>query len=170
MLPWIRPLLPALCCVILVTAGCFGPDPNVTASGKGKPRVSVEFPAEVQRSSSHTAVVEVTNPGPGDMAGFSIEFSLVGLGGTEGVPTPLVAGGSQEQSPSIAGVEPEPRAVSLEGVRFVFGALDEGDSKTVRFEIVAPEEPGTAANAVIVSDTEEAERSRGVRLVTEVTR
>jgi hypothetical protein len=162
-----------LCCLVALTSSltaCYGPDPNLTASGKGKPLVSVEFPAEVQRSSTHTAVVEVTNPGPGDMAGFAIEFSLVGLGGTQGVPTPLVITGSQEQSPSIAGVDPEPRAVSLEGVRFFFGALDEDESETVRFDIIAPDEPGTAANAVIVSDTEEGERSRGVRLVTEVTR
>ena len=158
------------CLAALVATACFGPDPNLTESGKGKPRVTVEFPAEVQRSSVNTAVVEVTNPGPGDMAGFSIEFSLVGLGGTQGVPTPLVASGSQEKSPSIDGVDPEPNAVSLEGVRFFFGALEEGGSTTVRFEIVAPDEPGTAANAVIVADTEEAERSRGVRLVTEVTR
>jgi hypothetical protein len=154
----------------LVAAACFGPDPNLTESGKGKPEVTVDFPAEVQRASTNAAVVEVTNPGPGDMSGFSIEFSLVGLGGTQGVPIPLVATGSQEQSPSIAAVEPEPRAVSLEGVRFFFGALEEGETATVRFDIVAPDEPGTAANAVIVSDTEEAERSRGVRLVTEVTR
>jgi hypothetical protein len=154
----------------LVLASCFGSDPNLTESGKGKPEVTVDFPAELQRRSVETAVVTVTNPGPGDMVGFSIEFSLVGKAGGQTVPTPLVASGSGEQSPSIESVEPEPNAVSLEGVRFFFGPLDEGESTDVRFEIVAPDEPGVAANALIVSDTEEIERSRGVQLVTEVTR
>ena len=154
----------------LALGGCFGPDPNLTESGKGKPEVVIDFPAEVQRGSTHTALVTVTNPGPGDIAGFSIEFSLVGKAGGQSLPTPLVEAGSQEASPSLGGIEPEPQAVSLEGLRFVFGALDEGESAEVSFEIVAPDQPGIAANAVIVSDTEEIERSRGVRLVTEVTR
>src|SRR5918995_1185212 len=99
---------------------CFGPDPNLTESGKGKPEVTIDFPAQLQRRSVETAVVTVTNPGPGDMAGFSIEFSLVGKVGNETLPTPLVAAGAGERSPSIEGVEPDPTAVSLEGVRFFF--------------------------------------------------
>jgi hypothetical protein len=154
----------------LALASCFGPDPNLTESGKGKPEVTVDFPARVQRLSVESASITVTNPGPGDMSGFSIEFSLVGKAAGETVPTPLVAAGSGEKSPSIDGVEPEPNAVSLEGVRFVFGPLSEGESTEVRFQIEAPDEPGVAANAVIVSDVEEVERSRGVQLVTEVTR
>jgi hypothetical protein len=163
-----RFLAGVLACFTL--AACFGPDPNVTDSGKSKPEVTIDFPAEVQRRSVETIVVNVKNPGPGNMTGFSIEFSLIGKAGGQTVPTPLVAAGSQKQSPSIEGVDPEPSAVSLEGVRFFFGALDEGESAEVRFEVQAPDEPGIAANAVIVSDVEEIDRSRGVRLVTEVTR
>lgn len=164
-----RKLLAAVSsCLVLVS--CFGQDPNLTDSGKGKPQVTVEFPEQVQRRSVESAVVAVTNPGPGDMSGFSIEFSLVGKAGGESLPTPLVAPGSGEESPSIEGVAPEPTAVSLEGVRFFFGGLAEGESTEVRFEIEAPDEPGVAANAVIVSDVDEIDRSRGVQLVTEVTR
>jgi hypothetical protein len=156
--------------VCLALGGCFGPDPNLTESGKGKPQVAIEFPEQVQALSVTELVVTVTNPGPGDMTGFSIEFSLVGKAGEETLPTPLVAPGARERSPSIDGVEPEPNGVSLEGVRFFFGPLEEGESTDVRFEVKAPEEPGIAANAVIVSDVEEIDRSRGVRLLTEVTR
>jgi hypothetical protein len=169
-----RVLAGALACgaaaALLTLVSCYGPDPNLTESGKGKPEVTVDFPAQLQRRSVETAAVTVTNPGPGDMTGFSIEFSLVGKAGGQTLPTPLVASGSGEQSPSIEGVEPEPTAVSLEGVRFFFGPLPEGESTEVRFEIEAPDEPGVAANAVIVSDVDEIDRSRGVQLVTEVTR
>jgi hypothetical protein len=155
---------------VIALAACFGPDPNLTESGTGKPDVTISFPDEVQASSVNDLVVTVSNPGPGDMSGFSIEFSLVGKAGDETLPTPLVAAGSQKQSPSIERIEPEPKAVSLEGVRFFFGALDEGESTDVRFRVEAPGRPGVAANAVIVSDAEELDRSRGVQLVTEVTR
>ena len=151
-------------------AGCYGPDPNVTDSGMGKPIVSVEFPDQVERGSVHSARIEIENPGPGVMSRISVTFSLVGqasaAGGIPPAIVPLGAGGENE---AVLDVSPEPVAVSADGIVYVFDGVGEGETTTIEFEIRVPDEAGIAANAVIVSDAQDVERARGTRMETTIT-
>lgn len=150
--------------------GCFGPDPNVTESGKGKPALSVEFPASAPRSSLQTATITVENPGPGDMASVVVAFASVGVAGASGpLPTELVPVTTSEDNPVVESVTPEPRDVSDDGVVYVFDGIEEGDSLEISFEIKVPDSPGPAANSVSVYAGEDADRIRGLRLETVVT-
>ncbi len=163
----VRPAVAVGLIGLLFFSGCFGGNPDVTESGKGRPRISVEFPERSEPSSVQTAVLEILNPGPGDMSGLSVSFTRVGMVGGQ-VPDPIVSIGSGGENPAVVDVEPEPEAVSAEGDVYVFEGLEEGASTTVAFELKVPEEPGVAANAVVVSDAREIDRSRGVPLCTVV--
>ena len=155
--------------VVLALAGCYGPDPNLTEAGEGKPFVTVQFPAEVQSGSVHTAVVEIENPGPGDMSRLSVTFSIVGQGTAQGgIPPAIVPLGAAGENEAISDVRPEPVAVSRDGIVYVFDGIDEGATKTIEFEIRVTGAPGPAANAVIVSDAEDVERARGARMETTI--
>ena len=161
----------ALAVVAVATTACFGPDPNLTDSGKGLPEVAVDFPAEVEAGSVHDLTVTVHNPGPGDMASFFVAFSPVGVGGRVGVARPLlVPGPPQGGSPSILSVDPEPVADPGQGgLVFKFGPLQEGESTAVAFTVRAPAAVGTYANSVQAYDAQEIDRIRGARVETEVT-
>ena len=151
---------------LLVLAACFGgTDPNVTESGEGKPLLSVEFPPTVEPESQEVATLSVENPGPGDMD--SLQVSFVRLGRSD-LPEALVGFGSKGENPSIVAVDPEPRAVSVDGVVFTFDGLAEGESTDIAFTIRTPGVTGGFANSVIVADGSDPERSRGVPLETRV--
>lgn len=148
---------------------CFGSDPNVTESGLGRPRVDVTFPDVAQPGSVRTATIGVTNPGPGDMSRVVISFPLIGAPGAD-LPTPIILPGVRGEADAVVDIDPEPRAVSDDAVTYVFGALAEGNSMTIKFDLRLPKDPGVAANAVIVSDGQDPERAKGERLATVVKR
>ena len=161
--------LVAAAVALTVLAGCFGPDPNLTDTGKGKPRLAVEFPETVTHGSTATATLTVDNPGPGDMASVVVAFATVGVAAASGpLPVELVPVARSKSSPVVS-VTPEPSDVSDDGVVYVFGGLAEGESIEIAFEIRVPDEPGPAANSVSVYAGEDASRIAGVRLDTTVT-
>lgn len=155
---------------LALLAACFGPDPNLTESGKGKPLLTVEFPERASRGSLATATLTIENPGPGDMGSVVVAFVTVGVAGASGpLPAELVPVTTSSDNPAIASVSPEPRDVSDDGVVYVFDGLEEGQSREISFEIRVPIEPGPAANSVSVYAGEDADRIKGVLLQTEVT-
>lgn len=155
--------------MLLLLAGCFGPDPNLTEDGKGKPVIRAEFPARVPPGSVHTATLTVENPGPGDIGTVTVAFAGVGAPAAAGLPVELVPITTSSDNPAVRSVEPEPRRVSQDGVVYYFSPLPEGESLDIAFEIVVPERPGPAASSVSVYDGNDTERIRGLRLETEVT-
>lgn len=156
--------------LLSVLAACFGPDPNVTDSGKGKPVLSVEFPATAPGGSVATATLTVENPGPGDMASVVVAFASVGVAAASGpLPVELVPLTTTDDNPAVVSIDPEPRDVSRDGVVYVFDGLAEGETIDIAFDIRVPDEPGPAANSVSVYAGEDASRIRGLRLETVVT-
>ena len=155
----------ALAAIVLIsTSGCYwGPDPNLTKTGKGKPTITVEFPATLEAGATETATFVVTNPGPGDMQSVLLAFSRVG---DPSLPEPIIEAGSGGQTEAVTSVSPEPVAVHPDGVTYRFGALPEGESMTIRFELLLPNETGEVGNAVQVYDGHEPARAGGVRLAT----
>jgi hypothetical protein len=150
-------------------AGCFGPDPNLTESGKGKPVIDVDFPAAVSPGSVATATLTVENPGPGDIGTIAVAFTTVGVAGASGpLPTELVPITTTPDNPMVEDVTPEPRDVSSDGVVYYFDGVEEEGSLEIAFDIRVPETPGPAANSVSVYAGEEPDRIRGLRLETVV--
>lgn len=155
---------------LLLAVACAGDDPDLAPSGLSRPRLTIEFPATVQSASVHTAVLEVTNPGPGDMDAIRVTFARVGVAGRRDLPVPIVEAGFRGRNEAILDIEPPARSVSEDGVSYIFEGLGEGESVTIDFVLEVPRDPGYAANAVIVEDAQDIERSRGVRLETTVER
>jgi hypothetical protein len=157
----------ALVCLVGLFAlpACFGSDANLTDSGEGRPNVTVDFPETVEAGSVATATFEIENPGPSDMDGLSLAFALLGR---SDLPDSLVAFGAQRGERSVVEVRPEPTAVSADGAVYAFGGLEEGESTTIEFDLRMPSRPGVYANSVTASEASNLERSRGVRLETEV--
>jgi hypothetical protein len=166
----VRHFVAAIVCAGLLVA-CYGSDTNLSESGKSRPVPTIAFPSSVEPGSTHTAVLEITNPGPSDIGRLLVTFTLVG-GATQagGVGNPIVGLGSDGANPSIAGIEPEPLEVSEDGVGYQFPGLAEDESTTIEFELVVPTTLGVAANSVTVSDAHELDRARGVLLRTTVER
>ena len=161
-------LLAAAVALASLTA-CFGSNPNVTESGKGKPLLSVEFPETVSAGSVATATFTVDNPGPGDIRTVALAFASVGAAGASGpLPAELVPIATSSENPVVTSVTPEPRDVSPDGVVYFFGPVDEGESVEISFDIRVPEAPGLAANSVSVYAGEEPDRIKGLRLETVV--
>ncbi len=162
----------ALACL----AACLGVDPNLTEDGLGKPFLTVDFPTEATAGSTEELLVQIDNPGPGDMSSFTVAFANVAVGGTVGnappllrpAPPPRRIGDDQQVSPSITSIEPEPVTVGEGGLVFRFGPLPEEDSATVSFEIVIPEEPQTYANSVQAFDSQILDRIDAVKVQVEV--
>jgi hypothetical protein len=161
----VRGAVATLAAIVLIGApGCYyGPDPNLTKTGKGKPTVTVDFPAELEPGVTETAAFVVTNPGPGDMESVVLAFSRVG---DPSLPEPIVDSGTGGQTEAVTSVSPEPVAVSPDAVNYRFGPLPEGESMTIRFDLVLPDATGDVGNAVQVYDGAEPERAGGVRLET----
>jgi hypothetical protein len=161
----VRGVVAALAAIVFAGAGaCYwGPDPSLTKTGKGKPTLTVDFPADSEPGATETATFVVTNPGPGDMDSVVISFSRVG---DPSLPEPIVESGTGGQTKAVTSVSPEPVAVSPDAVNYRFGPLEEGDSMTIRFELLLPNSPGDVGNAVQVYDGAEPERAGGVRMST----
>ena len=160
------------CAVMLVLSltACFGPDPNLTESGKGKPLIAADFPEQADAGSVATATLTVENPGPGDIGTVTVAFAGVGVPAASGpLPVDLVPITTSSENPAFRSIDPEPEDVSDDGVVYYFGALPEGETLEIAFDIVVPDEPGPAASSVSVYDGNDTERIRGLRLETEVT-
>ncbi len=135
----------------------------------GKPLVTIDFPKRVSPGSRHTAIIEIDNPGQGDMDSIAVTFSLVGRSSSEGgVPSPIVPLGFDHKNEAVVSSDPEATAVSEDGIVYFFDGIREGETKTIRFELEVPRDLGAAANAVIVSDGQDVERARGATLETTV--
>lgn len=159
----------ALLLAAVASSACFaGRNPDVTPSGEGLPRLSLAFPEAVRSGTTETAVVEVTNPGPGGMDSIIISFSRVGAAGGTELPAPIVDSGVGGRNPAVVAIEPEPNSVSSDAVVFAFDGLEEGESVTIEFTLRMPDERGPAANAIIVYDGQDVGRARGMRLETVV--
>jgi hypothetical protein len=157
--------------LLLLFVGCFTGGENLTDTGKGRPRITADFPAAVEAGSTATLEVEVENPGPGDIPTVVIAFALVGpRSGQSELPAPLVSLGVDGENPSIVGVEPSPRGTSQDGVVYTFEGISEGGTASYSFEVKVPDEPGVAANSVQVYDGQEVDRAAGVRVETTVER
>jgi hypothetical protein len=85
-----------------------------------------------------------------------------------GIPPAIVPLGAAGENEVVLEIRPEPIAVSADGIVYIFEGLGEGEAKTIEFEIRVPEDPGSAANAVIVSDAQDVERARGTRMETTI--
>jgi hypothetical protein len=162
--------------LLLLGAVCAGPVTTTTDSGQPLPRVQVRFPDQTAPAAVETATIEVANPGPGDIESLFVAFSLVGVGGSDGVAEPLVDIGARARSPSVVAVRPKPDATSSDGVTYKFSdpdgsepVLEAGRSFEVQFDVRVPAEPGRAASSVQVYAGEDPERSQGALLETEVT-
>lgn len=165
----------ALSSVVLLGAVCAGPDTTTTDSGQALPSVQVRFPNQASPAAVETATIEVANPGPGDIESLFVAFSLVGVGGSDGVAEPLVETGALARSSSVVAVRPKPDATSPDGVTYKFSdrdgsgpVLEAGRSFEVQFDVRVPAEPGRAASSVQVYAGEDPERSQGALLETEV--
>jgi hypothetical protein len=141
----------------------------LTESGKGFPEPSIEFPATAAPGSVQEAVLTVKNPGPGDIPSLFVTFVLVGPGSPgQEFPRPILNGGPRGKDPNVISISPEPVAVDEQGINYRFEGLPEGEEVTIEFRVKVPMERGPAANSVTVSDGEDVERARGVRLETVV--
>lgn len=149
---------------------CYGGDnPNLTSSGKGKPQLTIDFPDHVQPGQQAQLVLNVSNPGPGDIPNVFVSFSLLGAPATpNGQMLPLVPIGAKHHNPAVVSVDPKPQAVSSDGDIYRFGPLREGRSTTFTFVLRAPEVVGVARNSVQVYDGNEPDRSVGLPLQTTI--
>ena len=164
--PW-RRLTPFLVIIVFfIGLAIFRLGNPTGGAGDLEPVVTVEFPAIVEAGSVHTAILEVTNPSASDIKALFVSFSLVGTAGGEDLPTPIVGAVTGGLSPVVA-IEPEPSAVG-EGVRFGFGILAAGETRTIEFSLRAPQIVGRAANSVVVYDGQRPERAGGALLETMV--
>ena len=163
---------------VAVLSSCYGPEPNLTESGQGRPTIDVEFPSRVAPGSMHDMLVTVDNPGPGDLPILSVSFTLVGVAGEPQPPDPLVQPGTKGRSVSVVSVDPVPGSVSEDGTIFLFGDTDaastpdpflpEGASASLTFRVRIPDRIGLLANSVTAYDGREPARARGVLVKTEV--
>src|SRR5687768_5860921 len=165
-----RRLCLTVAAALALLPACFGPDPNLTETGKGKPVITAEFPETAASGAIETATLTVENPGPADMSSVVVAFVTVGVAAASGpLPNDLVPITTSGDNPAVVSITPEPRSVSDDGVVYVFDGLAEGDSMEIAFRIRIPAEPGPAASSVSVYAGDEADRIRGLRIETTVT-
>ena len=159
----------AVASLLLLCSGvaCRAGDSNLSASGKGKPTLVVEFPATLGAGATGDLVLEISNPGPGAMDSVFVAFTNVGVPGS-GLGTALVPPGAGGENAAVADVDPEPESVSDDGIVYRFPGLSVGAATTITFSIVAPEERGQAASSVQVYDGKELDRATGERVSTTV--
>ena len=140
--------------VALAATSCYEPPP-VT-----KPNVTASFPSTAEPGATVTVTLTVSNPGP-QMESVVVAFSRIG---DPELPDPIVDAGTGGQAEAVAGVTPDPEAVSPDGVIYRFEGLAEGDSMEIAFELVLPKASGEVGNAILVSDGSVPQRAKGVRL------
>lgn len=150
---------------VAVLGACYGPDAGTTDGAKSKPELSLEFPASTSPGSSESAELTITNPGPEAMDSIVVAFSR--LGDPE-LPQPVVDVVGRNEEGAVEDVTPKPNAVSPDGIIYTFDGIAEGESLTVTFTLVVPQETGPAGNAILVYEGQDPDRARGVRLETEV--
>ncbi|MDP9066829.1 MAG: hypothetical protein M3N53_00585 [Actinomycetota bacterium] len=151
--------------VALALTACAGPDPNLTESGKGKPRVTVGFPETAEPGQVVTAAVQVSNPGPGDIGTLVVSFARVG---DPSLPEPIV---EPRRTLTLSGIEeirPEPTGQSAADATFTFPGVAAGASTTIEFDLRTPDAEGTFGNSIQVYDGAEIDRAAGARIQTEV--
>jgi hypothetical protein len=151
---------------LALPAACFG-GAELSASGKGLPVVTVDFPARARPGSVGTASVHVTNPGPGAIGRVTVAFARVGAPSAQGLPEPIVGG---SPAAGVVAVRPRPSSVSADGAVYRFGPLAEGASRIIEFDLRVPRGGGVFANSVTVYDDAEPDRAGGARLETRVER
>ena len=160
-------LLAACIALGLIAVSCYGPDPDKTDQGQSRPDVEAEFPEFVEPGSVVTLSLAIDNPGPGDFSSLFVAFSRVGAAEGVSLPDPIVDVPVEGKPSPVVDVSPEPVKV-VEGIRFRFPALAEGESLDIEFELRAPDKAGLVANSVQVYDGAEPDRIRGVLLSTRV--
>jgi hypothetical protein len=149
--------------LLLAFGACWtGDNPNIAASGKGKPQMTLDLPKSAAPGSVQTLTVTATNPGPGRISSVFVSFSL--LGAPSGPIVPLVPIGAKGHNSAVLGVTPKPDAISSDGDIYRFGSLAVGDSMTIHFRLKMPDVAGTATNSVQVYDGTEPDRSIGMPL------
>jgi hypothetical protein len=153
--------------ILTLPLACLGDEASLSASGRGLPQVTLEFPETSAAGSVETATLTITNPGPGDVSRLAVAFALVGAPATEGLPTPLVDATGPGPPAAVLEVRPRPASASDDGV-YRFTGLREGGSVTIAFALRIPRRAGVAANSVVVYDDVDPERARGLRLETTV--
>lgn len=156
----------------IVASSCAGSGAGLSESGSGLPQVTIEFPPSAPAGSAKPAVLEVINPGPGDIGTLIVAFTRAG---DPDLPTPIVDVTGGNAPSAVRSVSPNPAGISDDGVVYRFSRasahkpfLAEGDSAIITFDLTVPQRPGPAANAVQVYDGSEIDRAAGVRLETEV--
>lgn len=149
----------------LLLSACFGDAQVLTEAGEGYPELAIEFPETTTPGATETAVLMISNPGPGDMESIVVAFSRLG---DPALPAPLVDVEGPNQDGAVKNVTPEPTAVSPDGITYTFGGVDEEETMTIEFELVVPRVDGVAGNAILVYEGQDPNRARGVRLRTEV--
>lgn len=159
----LRGTLAALALLVLVA--CTGPDPNLTATGAGKPELSVDFPESAGSGDVVTASIQITNTGPQDMDSIVVSFVRVG---DPSLPEPIVEPRKGRLQSGIEDIRPEPRGQSPADATYAFEGIPEGESVTLEFDLRMPQGPGTFGNSVQVYDGSEVDRAAGVRLEIEV--
>lgn len=159
----------ALAVFVVLAMALFIANRDIPEEEAGHPQISVVFPETSEPGSIQTATFTITNPGPDGMDTLFISFARVGpaQGGGE-LPIPIVDVGARNENPAIVSIDPEPEAVSLDGVVYRFDALDAGETTTISFDLRIPDDPGPAANSVAAYPGEFPDRARGVRLDTRV--
>ncbi|MEA2461221.1 MAG: hypothetical protein QOH90_1398 [Actinomycetota bacterium] len=164
-----RTCVAACFAALLALTSCAAGGEELTSSGKGYPRPTIEFPAVTAPGSEQKAVLTIENPGPGDIPVLLVTFVMAAPASPgQGFPVPIVNGGPGGKDPNVVSIDPEPDAVDARGVNYRFGALPEGETTSITFTLRVPKEAGPAGNAITVSDGSEVERARGVRLQTNV--
>jgi len=146
-------------------AACFSGNADVTESGKGFPRLTIEAPSSASAGEVVTVELSVTNPGPEDMKEVVVVFAR--LGDPE-LPYPIVEGPPGTRAKGVVGVEPAPTTRSEDGITYRFPGLPEGETTTIRFDLLIPKEDGPVGNSIQVYDSADAERARGVGLKLQV--
>jgi hypothetical protein len=153
--------------LVLLGAGCFGPDPNQTETGESLPVLAIDFPDVAEPDSVETMTLSIENPGPGDFSSVLVAFSRVGVAEGESLPEPIVDVVPKGELPAVVDIRPEP-LTQADDIRFRFPALPQGDTMDIEFDLRIPTRGGIAANSVQVYDGGEPDRVRGVLLSTRV--
>jgi hypothetical protein len=142
-----------------------GPDPNLTESGAGRPRVSAEFPETARAGDVVTASLEISNPGPGNIDTIVVSFVRVG---DPSLPLPIVEPRRGRVQSGIEAIRPEPEGQSPADATYTFPGLPEGGTVTIEFDLRIPDTSGRVGNSVQVYDGAQVDRAAGVRLETEI--
>ncbi len=162
-----RTLVLSSVALALVAAACFGPDPNQTEEGESLPVLEIDFPDVSEAGSIQTLVLTVENPGPGGFSSVFVAFSRVGAAEGESLPEPIVDVVPRGEPSPVVAVRPEP-VKQVQGIRFRFPPLAEGETLDLEFDLRIPTRSGVAANSVQVYDGAKPDRVRGVLLSTRV--